>query len=190
MFPTLTRLFVVILWVLLPVAAWAESGAHEETGIPRAVLYAAINFSILAGLLIFFLRKPAKEFFATRATLIRTHISEAQELKTQAQRRYAEIEKRLQGVDGESKKLLETLKQDGALEQGRIVQTAQEQAAALKLTSEKIIGQELRKAKEELKREAVGLAAEMAEKLIRDNISAQDQNRLVNEYLAKMENLS
>lgn len=170
----------------------AEAGGHhpEGVGIPLAVLYAAINFLILAAILVYFLKKPAKEFFASRATLIRTQMEQAQELKAKAARQYGEYENRLQGIDAERKRLIEQLKQDGELERKRILQTARDQVVTLKSTSEKVLTQELRKAKEALKQEAVTLATDMAEKLIRENIVAADQNRLIEEYLNKMEKLA
>jgi len=175
--------------LLIPSTVLAATEGHGEGGIPSSVYYAALNFFILVAILVYFLRKPTKEFFASRATLIRQQISQAQELKEQADKRFADLEQRLQGVEAEGKKLVQELKHDGELEQRRMVQSAQDQAAAMKALSEKVMVQELRKAKEELKREAVALAAEMAEKLIRDNVSAQDQNRLVDDYLNKMERL-
>jgi F-type H+-transporting ATPase subunit b len=166
----------------------AEQG-EVEAGIPRSVFYAVINFAILVGILVYFLKKPTKEFFASRATLIRTTITQAQELKSNAERKYAEYERRLQSIDAERQELIASLKKDGELERGRIIQTAQEQVSSLKTTSEKIMAQELRKAKEELKRDAVILAAELAEKLIQENITPQDQGRIVEQYLEKMEKL-
>jgi len=171
--------------------AWAETEGHaEEPGIDRTLLYAAINFFILAGLLVYFLRKPAKEFFASRSTLIKTTIDQATALKAQADQKYRDYEGRMKGIEAEMKGLVEQLKQDGELERKKILEQAERQVLSLKDTTERVLSQELRKAKEELKREATNLASEMAEKLVRENITPQDQNRIVEQYLQKMEKLS
>jgi len=180
------------LLVLLLAAhpAWAEEAAAEAEGIPTSVIYAIINFVILAGGLFYLLRKPAKEYFASRSALIKTTMDQAGQLKSQAEKKYSEYEKRMKTVDGDMKSLVDQLKTDGELERQKIVEQAQRQAEILKDTSGKILNQELRKAKEDLKREATTLASEMAEKMVRENITAQDQKRIVEQYLQKMEKVS
>ena len=182
----LSALLAAIPWLALA----AEAEEHSEGGIPRALLYAGINFLILVGILVYFLKKPTQEFFASRSTLIRTQLTQAKDLKTSAEHRFAEYEKRLQHVQQERQKLIDELKRDGELERQRIIQSGRDQVTAMQLTSEKVVAQELRKAKEELKREAVNLATELAEKLLREHITAQDQSRLVEDYLQKMESLT
>lgn len=171
--------------------AHAASEAHGPEGIPtKAIIFAAINLMILLGILTYFLRKPTKEFFASRSALIKKSMDEAKELRDAAQFKYDEYEKRLQGIDAEMKALIEQLKSDGKLERGRIIKAAEEQVGLLQETSGRIMTQELLKAKEELKREAVNLAAELAEELVRKNMTPEDQRRLVEQYLSKMEHLS
>ena len=165
----------------------AEGGEHHGPGM--AVVFHAINFAILVGLLFYFLRKPVKEFFASRSTLIRSNIDEAKSRKTEASQKYAQYEERLKSIEQEMQGLIQGLKQDGELERKRLLETAEHQAQALKSNSERMLQQELRKAKEDLKREAVGLAGQLAEELIRQNLSPEDQGRIVGQYLQKMENL-
>jgi F-type H+-transporting ATPase subunit b len=185
----MSRLFAVTLMALLPRVAQAVEG-HGE-GIPtKALVFAAVNFFLLIGVLAYFLRKPTKEFFASRSELIKTEIQEVQSLKEEARRKYAEYDARLKGIAVESKALIAELKKDGELERTRIIQEAEAQARSLQEVSSRIMSQEVRRAKEELKREAVALAGELAEELIRKNMTAEDQKRIVNEYLSKMEKIS
>jgi len=186
------RIWLVVAAFLFERNAFAAEahGAGHETGIPFSVVFSIINFTILVALLFYFLRKPAKEYFASRATLIRTRIQQAEELKSHAVKKYAEYEGRLKSIDRETQDLIANLKHDGELEKRRLLETAEKQSVQLRETQEKIIGQELRKAKEELKQEAINLASEMAEKLVRENMTPDDQNRLIGEYLERMEKLA
>ncbi|HKX11828.1 MAG TPA: ATP synthase F0 subunit B [bacterium] len=186
---SLTALTLALLPSLLLAASEAAPEGGEHHGPGMAVVYHAINFGILFGLLFYFLRKPVKEFFASRATLIRGNIEEAKQRKEEAAKKYAEYEQRLQSIEGEMQGLISSLKHDGELEQKRLLETAQQQAASLQSNSERMLQQELRKAKEDLKREAVGLAGQLAEDLIRKNLTPEDQGRLVGHYLDKMEKL-
>jgi F-type H+-transporting ATPase subunit b len=187
----LRRILTVLSCLIISPAFAAEGGGHGAQGIPvKAVLFAAINFAILLFILGYFLRKPVKEFFASRAALIRKDIGDSEALKNQAEKKYREYESRLARIEQETGALIGQLKQDGQLEKARLMQTAQDQIQALQATSQRIMGHELQRAKEELKKEAVQLAAQLAEDLVRQNITAEDQRRLVKTYLEKMEGLS
>jgi F-type H+-transporting ATPase subunit b len=111
-------------------------------------------------------------------------------LKANAEKRFAEYEGRLKSIDRERRELIASLKEGGELEKRRLVETARRQAEMLRDTQQKFISQELRKAKEELKKEAVVIAAELAEKLLRENLTPEDQNRLVGQYVERMEKLA
>ena len=176
--------------LLIASRLWASSeGGHEEgPGMP--LVYWSINLLILIAVLLFFLRKPAKEFFASRATLIRTNIDQARNLKADAEKKYAEYEARLKAIESEMNALVSSLEKDGELERRRIVEAATQQVATLKKNSERMLQQETAKAKEELKREAVQLATELAGDLIKKNMTPEDQSRIVEQYLDKMEKLA
>ena len=166
----------------------AEAEAHEE-GPSMGLVYWGINFLILTIVLLYFLRKPAKEFFASRASLIRENIEHARALKANAEKKYQEYENRLKSIEKEMQDLIGNLKKDGELEKRRLIENAEQQAANLKSNSERVLQQELRKAKEDLKKEAVSLATDLAEDLIRKNVTPEDQGRIVDQYLDKMEKL-
>lgn len=178
----------VVLLVASPLWA-AEAEAHEE-GPTIKLVYWGINFLILAVGLLYFLRKPVKEFFASRATLIRENIEQARALKANAEKKYQDYENRLKSIEKEMQELIANLKKDGELEKRRMIESAAQQAANLKSNSERVLQQELRKAKEDLKKEAVSLATDLAEDLIRKNVTPEDQGRIVDQYLTKMEKLA
>lgn len=171
--------------------AWASEGGGEPHGIPtKAIIFAVVNFLILVILLGYLLRKPVKDFFASRAALIKQDIEESQSLRDQATEKFQEYGQRLKNIEAEMEALTAELNQAGELERKRIVQEAHERVTAMKETSERVMAQELIRAKEELKRDAVALAAELAEKLVRENITPEDQKRIVKQYMDRMEHLS
>ncbi len=181
----------LVLTFLPAVVFAATEGGHGPEGIPtKPLIYAGINFLILILVLGYFLRKPVKEFFASRAALIKKNIELSQALRNEAAKKYAEYEARLKGIEAEMSRLIAQLKKDGNLEKERILRAAQEQMVGLGETSKRVMDQEIRRAKEELKEEAAALAASLAEELVRKNITPEDQRRLLEEYLERMERLS
>src|SRR5262249_38720744 len=126
-----------VQFCLVTTPIWASEAAEEAREIPLSLVYWSVNFLILFAVLAYFLRKPAKDFFASRATLLQTNVTQAKELKDHAEQKYAEYETRLKNIEKEMEELVSSLKRDGELEKQRLLQLAREQVAALKSTSEK-----------------------------------------------------
>ena len=158
---------------------------HEflEAGIH----WSLINFAIFVGLLFFFLRKPVKEFWASREGQIRFEIEESERLSREAKVQNDELKKTISGLDAEAKSLTLSLEREGELEKKQIVDEGQRRSERLKQDSVRIMDQESRKAREVLKEQVANLALETAEKLIQENIQAQDQQRLSEQYISAVE---
>lgn len=185
-------LFLATFIVLKTSSLWAAAGGGEHhEGVPvMPLIYAGINFFILFLILTLALRKPLKEFFASRKVLVGQDLEESAKLKKEAQAKYQDFETRLKNITQETQTLVEELKKTGELEKAKLLEEARAQAEAFKETSQLRMANELKKAKEELKRESVQLASELAEELLKKNFSAEDQKRVVEQYLNKMEALA
>jgi len=71
-------------------------------------------------------------------------------------------------------------------ESQKVVANGERMAAAMVEAAQITAEQEVRKAKETLKNEAVTLAIQLAEALIREKINEDDRKRIVDEYLVKV----
>lgn len=158
---------------------------HEflEAGIH----WSLINFAIFVGLLFFFLRKPVKEFWASREGQIRFEIEASERLSREAKAQNDELKKTISGLETEAKNLTLSLEREGEMEKKQIMDEGQRRSERLKQDSVRIMDQESRKAREVLKEQVANLALETAEKLIQENIQAQDQQRLSEQYIAAVE---
>lgn len=172
-------------------SAWASGGGHHVEPIPETsrIIASFVNLAIFFILMIVIMRKPMKNFFSSRAVLVKKDIEESQQLRKEAETKHADYESRLQNIEQEMQNLIEELKNDGELERGNIIKMAEDQAEKLKTTHEKILSNELKKAKESLKEEAVKLASDLAENLLKTQLKPEDQKRLINQYIEKMENV-
>src|SRR5688500_1221421 len=90
-----------------------------------------LNFGLLVGILVYFLRSPLAAHLASRSSQIRQDLVTAAEMRTTATAQLAEIEARMKALPAE----LEALKRQGAddvkAEQVRITQTAAEERSRL-----------------------------------------------------------
>jgi F-type H+-transporting ATPase subunit b len=162
----------------------AEEGGHGS--LLKDYIYKIINFLILVIILFKFARKPLQNFLQKRTELIEKTLNEAKEAKEAALKALREAEERLKTKDAEIEAILAAAKRSGEQERDKII----EESGKLK---EKILEQaktnidfELKHAKEAIKAEAVELAMELAEKKLKDKLTKEEQERLLEESLVKI----
>ena len=173
-----------IAFVSYVFAAGAEEGGHGS--LVKEYVWKIINFAILVIILFKFGKKPLGDFLRKRTELIEKTLNEAREAKEAAMKALREAEERVKTKDAEVKEILDAAKKSGELERERII----EETARLK---EKILEQaktnieyELKHAKESIKAEAVELAMELAEKKLKEKLTKEEQEKLLDESLVKI----
>jgi F-type H+-transporting ATPase subunit b len=181
--PILTGLFVAMA---ARQAFAAESGhiniTHE--------IFKIINFIIFLGVLYYFLFQRIKDYFSKRSRGIRSAIEDAQKARKEAEKRLEEVSKKLDAVGEEISKMKSEAKEDGERLRERIQQEAEDLAEKVIQQTKKSIELETKKVRTRLQEEAVFMAMEIAGEIIKKNIRPEDQERLVSEYIEKMERLS
>jgi len=182
-------IFPLIIFSLAFASFAFAAGAPEEGGhasLLKEYIWKIINFAILVIILFKFGKKPLGDFLKKRTELIEKTLNEAKEAKEAALKALREAEERVMTKDAEVKAILDAAKKSGELERDRII----EESAKLK---EKILEQaktnidyELKHAKESIKAEAVELAMELAEKKLKEKLTKEEQEKLLDESLVKI----
>ncbi len=184
--------FAVSLCAAAVAFAAEESGAHQGGGVHvpwGEILKQAINFLILAGVLVYFLRKPLASFLKERSELQRKAIDDAAKALAEAKEKLAAIEARTAKLADEIAGMNAKMDIDAAAEARRLQETVDVEISRIRTQSEFTGEQEVKKAREELRREASLLTARAAEELVRKTLSPEDQERLVRENLEKIEGI-
>lgn len=145
-----------------------------------------MNFAVMAGVLFFVLRKPVGQLLGKRTKDIQDELADLEAQRDEARKEFAEMERRLKDAEGEREKILQDFRSQGEKEKAQIIENANNMAERIKAQAQFAIEQETDLAKTELKREVAELSAALAEDLLKQNINAEDQNRLVDEYLTKV----
>ena len=169
-----------------------ESGAHQGGGVHvpwGEVIKQAINFLILAGVLVFFLRKPLSSFLKERSELLRKSIDDAAKSRAEAAEKLAAIETRTAKLADEIAEMNAKMDVEAAAEARRLQEAAAVEISRIRAQAEFAGEQEVKKAREELRQEASLLTARAAEDLVRKTLSPEDQERLVRENLEKIEGI-
>jgi F-type H+-transporting ATPase subunit b len=177
-----------LLLVLGGVAWCSEEGAH---GASHALnwsdfLFRALNFGLMVGILVWLLKKPASNFFASRRENIQKLLAELEDKKREAEGKSAEYTAKLAVLDAETASIVAELVQEGEAEKKKIIETALRQADYIKQQAQLAIQQELKAARESLQEEITELSVVAAEELIRKKLRPEDQERLVRDFMTRV----
>ena len=184
------RALVPLLLLLLVSAGTAFASAEGAEGggswTTQMLIWRVINAAALIGILVYFLKKPMVNFFSERHAQIQKDLEDAKEQRDRAERTIAEYEKKIGEMGRELDNMRDELRKAAGVESEKVVSNADRMAASMVESAKVAAEQEVRKAKKILKNEAVGLAVELAESLIREKINEDDRKRIVEEYLVKV----
>jgi F-type H+-transporting ATPase subunit b len=174
-------------------AAPGADGDHAvpgEHGAPAAhgsslwsTVAKLINFAILAGTLVYFLRSPLVDYMRDRAASIRQDLVTARQMKTEAQAQLEEIDRRMRALPGELDELKARGIRDIAAEEARIRQGAEAERSRLVEQTRRDLDLQLRAAKRELVAHAAHLAVALASDRIQKTLTTDDHVRLADRFI-------
>jgi len=170
-------------------AAWAAGGGEHAD--PDAAFwetfYQGINLILLLAVLVYFGRRPIREYFAARRDGIQSELSQAAGLLSEAEQRNAELQRRLVDLSSEIEGIREQAHQRAEDEAERILADARATADRIRRDAQASVEQELRRAKASLREEAADLALEIAARKLSDEVSSSDRERLLDEFITRVE---
>ena len=145
------------------------------------------NLLVLIGAIVYFVRAPTVTFFAKRREQIREELENAAQVLADAEARLAEWQARMNELDTELENIRTTERGRVEKERDKILEDAR--LAALRIAREAGIAvqREMLRGQEELRKEAAERALALAESLLRERIGAEDQARLFDEFISRVE---
>jgi F-type H+-transporting ATPase subunit b len=190
--PKGTAWFLRILAFFLPALGgtadlWASGG--EKGAFSSAVIWQSIAFVLLLVLLGRFIKKPLAAFLSSRQEEVQSAIKQSARKREEAEALLSEWQRKVDSLNQEVKELHQRIRADGEAEQKKIVSRAKEEGERIRQQAGVIAEQELIKVRAALKRERVDLSVELAERLLKEAIKPQDQERLIEEYIGKVREL-
>lgn len=159
---------------------------EEESKSPPFVLM-VLNFAVLLGLLAWKGGPAIQKLAAERHDEIKTALEEAAKLREQAANKLAEYETRLKDADAEIKQLVDGMRADAEADKKRILESAQRQADQMKRDAELRIAAEIEAARGALTREVTAAASAATERILREKMTAADQQKLVGSFISDIQ---
>jgi len=167
-----------------------SSGGGEATATKGWVAtdtYRVMNFSLLALVLFFLLKKPASKALGDRIKSIKEQINDLEQKKGEAEKELERFNQKLSLLEKEAEEIVEKYKQQGEEARAKIIKEAEAAAGKLQDQARKNMDYELEEASKKLQGDILEKALAKAELMIQEQISKEDQDRLIDEYLQKVE---
>jgi F-type H+-transporting ATPase subunit b len=178
--------FIAVLSAAAAFGSEAAEGGHESITFLGDWLPRLVNFAIIASVVIYFTRKPIRDFFRNRSLDIAKAMRESQEARERAVAALADMERKIRDLEVETNRLIEDAKARGEKDKQSLVEEGRKMVSDIQAQVKDGVDLEVHKAKTELQQEAAMLAVDLAEGRIREKISGPDHERIVKEYIAKV----
>ena len=150
---------------------------------PGLFVWTILTFLVLLGVLAKFAWKPLLKMLKDREDLIRSSLEDAEKAQTELANLNAEREEIINKARSEAQSILSEGKVAASKLKDETLKAAKDQAKSILTDAEKQIRIEKHKAIEEIKSEVVDLSLSVATKLIKKNISREDNQTLIDESL-------
>jgi F-type H+-transporting ATPase subunit b len=187
--PAWTRLSLrlLLLFCLAAAICFAQEQAGGSAGEGEfGGIWKWLNFLILAGGLGYLMAKYLPAYFRSRTEAIEKGIAEAQKLKLDAERRAADMEKRMGALETEVDAFRAEAHDEMELEGERIRRETAAQIRKLEQQAEVEIEAAGKAAQRELRAYAADLAMDLAEKRIQARLDDQTRAGLVENFVGDL----
>lgn len=183
----LLRIMVLTATFLCLFSGFAlASSAEGPKGWVATDTYRVMNFSVLFIGLFLLLRKPAANALSARIKGIKDQLAELEVKKAEAEKQLETYNEKLAELDKEAERIVEEYIKQGNEARAKIIKAAESTAVRLEEQAKRNIEHEFKQAKDKLQEDVLEKALAKAELMLKDKITADDQNRLVDEYLDKV----
>ena len=154
---------------------------------PGLFIWTIVTFLILLALLARFAWRPLLDALEKRQDAIRTSLDDARKAKEELARLQAESARILAEARTEAANIISATRSDAARFADEMKQKARADGEALVRNAQREIETQTNRALETIRREAIELSVAVAGKILRRDISAADNERLVDDAIREMQ---
>ena len=155
--------------------------------MPWTLILQICNLLLQIYLIKRYLLKPVQNILAQRQAEANADLDAAAEAKAQAEAAQKEYEEKLVGAREEAANMVRSAAQTAQSRSEQILAEARQEAVALREKASVDIARERRAAVQELKNDISGIAVSIASKVVEKEITEQDHEALIRDFIENME---
>jgi F-type H+-transporting ATPase subunit b len=184
--PLLMGIIAVVINIGVAFAEEAANEGHEAITFIGDWLPRLVNFVIIASVVVYFSRKPIRDFFANRSAEIAKAMQDSREARERSVAALADMERKIKEMEAETGRMVADAQSRGEKDRQALIDEGRKVAQDIQAQVKQGIDVELHKAKAALAAEASILSLDLAEGRIKEKISGQDHERIVKDYISKV----
>ena len=142
-----------------------------------------LNFGIIVFVLVKYTKTPIKNFLLSRREEVAREIGKIEEEKEKADEKIRETTRMMDESEARFNKIKEKIIQEGEKKKQQIIEDAHRESKILLEGAKKKIENQLLEAKRAFKSELVDTAVSLAMKRLPDEITAEDDQQFINQFL-------
>lgn len=177
----------LVCLAFLAVSLYAAEEGHGGGHAEPSILWKWANFALLGSALAFLAAKHLPAFFKDRTDQIQSGLKEARKLREESEARVTEIEKRVATLETDLKQLRENARKEMVSEGERIKQDTARAIEKIQAHAEMEIASAAKLARQELKAYSADLAVQLATRQIRERLTPQTQDQLVDNFVKQLQ---
>ena len=154
--------------------------------MPWTIILQICNLLLTIWLFKKFLLKPVQKILEQRQQLVNADLDAAEAAKTQAQQAKEEYTRSLEGAKEEAAELVRSAARTAQTRSEQIILDAKEEAAAIRAKASDDIARERKNAVNEIKNDISDIAVSIAAKVVEKEISEQDHEKLISDFIDRM----
>ena len=194
----LSALVFVLFLTMLPLAGVASAAAPQEQASGAAAaeeehssltptIAKLVNFAILAGALVYFLKTPVGTYLRTRSETVRRELVQAATLRSEAERQLSDVRSQLAALPAELENLRRHGQEELVNERARMKEATEKAREHLLERTRRDIDFQFRQARRKLVQHTADTAMALARRRVRQAITPEDQARLIDKYAAEVQ---
>lgn len=153
---------------------------------PTDLLIHIINIIVLFFLLRLILFKPVNKFLSARKERIRIQLTDAETRQAEAKRLQKEYEKQLETVEEQGREILRNSMNKAAQEAKMMIMETNERSDVLLNEAHDKIVKDKERAMEQMRFEVAQIATEIAARILKREVSAEDNKAVAEEFFREM----
>ncbi len=165
-------------------------GLGKDLPLWLQLFFQFINFAVLVAALVYFLRKPLKEYLLRRHDTVKEKIEEADRLLREAEEAKKVYEEKLSMLEGEIAAFRTSALEEMEKEKKKILDDARGLASRISEQARLAYEQEMKEALAKVRAEIAGRTIMAAERKVRETFGEKDHDRMVEEFIQKVRSIN
>ena len=142
-----------------------------------------LAFIILLVVVFFVAYKPVKKLIKQRGDYVEGKMKNAEQLELEANEKVKDAEEKVIASNKEAMDIIEQAKKDALNEKALIKEQAKKEADQEVIRAKEEIQQEIEKSKDEIHEEIVNVALDASKKVLSREVSKEDNEKLIDEFI-------